>query len=197
MRCGFRHHSRTGVARPVARFLEAYDSALVCASSDHISVGSSTTRVNDFVNRGPEFDALYVYEPVLEACRRIIGQPFKLSTMHARTVRPYSQAQNLHVDFKGDADGWPMIGFILMVDEFRTDNGATRFVPGSHKWSTISIDFPKDTSADYEGQVLAYGPAGWSLSTTGPSGTDTPQTGSASPGVQYRAPISDAMQKQL
>ncbi len=53
-----------------------------------------------------------------------------------------------------------MVGFIMMVDEFRSDNGATRFVPGSHKWLTIPPDFPKDTSADYEGHALACGPAG-------------------------------------
>jgi ectoine hydroxylase-related dioxygenase (phytanoyl-CoA dioxygenase family) len=47
-----------------------------------------------------------------------------------------------------------------MVDEFRTDNGATRFVPRSHKWPTIPTDFPNDRSSDYEGQVLACGPAG-------------------------------------
>lgn len=144
----------------LAQFAEAYDSAVACAASDDVSIGSSTTRVHDFVNRGPEFDGLYVYEPVLEACCRIIGRPFKLSTMHARTVRPYSQAQGLHVDFRRDVNGWPMVGFIMMVDEFRMDNGATRFVPGSHKWSTIPADVPKDMSADYEGQVLACGAAG-------------------------------------
>ena len=153
------------ISGPVAsdrltQFAEAYDSAVVCARADDVSIGSSTTRVNDFVNRGPEFDGLYVYGPVLEACCRIIEQPFKLSTMHARTVRPYSQAQNLHVDFRHEADGWPMVGFIMMVDEFRTDNGATRFVPRSHRWPTIPTDFPNDTSADYEGQVLACGPVG-------------------------------------
>jgi len=153
------------ISGPVAsdrlvQFAEAYDSAVVCARADDVSIGSSTTRVNDFVNRGPEFDGLYVYGPVLEACCRIIEQPFKLSTMHARTVRPYSQAQNLHVDFRHEAGGWPMVGFIMMVDEFRTDNGATRFVPRSHKWPTIPTDFPNDTSADYEGQVLACGPVG-------------------------------------
>jgi ectoine hydroxylase-related dioxygenase (phytanoyl-CoA dioxygenase family) len=144
----------------MARLAEAYDSAVACAAAEDVSVGSSTTRVHDFVNRGPEFDELYVYGPVLEACCRVIGQPFKLSTMLARAVRPYSKAQDLHVDFKREGDGWPMVGFILMVDEFRTDNGATRFVPGSHKWSTIPTDFPQDPSADYEGQVLACGPAG-------------------------------------
>ena len=144
----------------MTQFAEAYDSAVLCAASDDVSIGSSTTRVNDFVNRDPEFDGLYVYEPILKACCHIIGQPFKLSTMHARTVRPHSQAQNLHVDFRREGDGWPMVGFILMVDEFRADNGATRFVPGSHKWSTIPTDLLKDASEDYEGQVLACGPAG-------------------------------------
>jgi ectoine hydroxylase-related dioxygenase (phytanoyl-CoA dioxygenase family) len=147
----------------LTQLAEAYDSAVAYAASEDVSIGSSTTRVSDFVNRGPEFDGLYVYEPVLEACRRVISQPFKLSTMHARTVRPYTQAQNLHVDFRrdvADGNGWPMVGFILMVDEFRMDNGATRFAPGSHNWPTIPPDFPKDSSAKYEDQVLVCGPAG-------------------------------------
>jgi len=147
-------------AKDLAELSAAYDAVISNADPDDVKVGSSTTRVRDFVNRGPEFDGLYVYQPVLEACCRVIGQPFKLSTMHARTVRPYSRAQNLHVDFRREVDGWPMVGFIMMVDEFRSDNGATRFVPGSHKWLTIPPDFPKDTSADYEGHTLACGPAG-------------------------------------
>lgn len=163
----------------LTQFAEAYDAAVLCAASDDVSIGSSTTRVNDFVNRGPEFDGLYVYEPILAACCRIIGQPFKLSTMLARTVRPYSQEQKLHVDFRREAEGWPMVGFILMVDEFRMDNGATRFAPGSHRWPALPTDFPEDTTADYEGQAVACGPAGsvivyngsiWHGHTANPSG---------------------------
>ncbi len=144
----------------LARLGAAYDSAVAGATADDLAIGSSTIRINDFVNRGPEFDWLYVYEPVLEACCRIIDQPFKLSTMHARTVRPYTQAQTLHVDIKREASDWPLVGFILMVDDFGADNGATRFVPGSHKWPTMPPEFPKDTSADYPGQALACGAAG-------------------------------------
>jgi ectoine hydroxylase-related dioxygenase (phytanoyl-CoA dioxygenase family) len=144
----------------LARLAAAYEAAVDSADSDDVSFGSTTTRVHDFVNRGPEFDALYVYRPVLEACCRVIGRPFKLSTMLARAVRPRTPAQALHVDFERDAEGWPMVGFILMVDEFRGDNGATRIVPGSHGWAAVSGGLTDDPKADYEGQVVACGPAG-------------------------------------
>jgi ectoine hydroxylase-related dioxygenase (phytanoyl-CoA dioxygenase family) len=144
----------------LAQFALAYDLAVAGAVPPDLSVGSTTTRVHDFVNRGVEFDELYVYRPVLEACCRVIGQPFKLSTLLARTVRPHSQAQPLHVDFRADADGWPMVGFIFMVDDFRRDNGATSFVPGSHKWPTIPGDDIKDNASAEEGQVIACGAAG-------------------------------------
>lgn len=144
----------------LAQLAKAYDSAVTSASADDVAIGSTTTRIHDFVNRGPEFDGLYVYQPVLEACCRIIRQPFKLSIMLARTVRPHSQAQALHVDFKRDADGWPMVGFILMVDEFRHDNGATRFVAGSHWWPTIPGDLTNSRVADSKREVQACGPAG-------------------------------------
>jgi ectoine hydroxylase-related dioxygenase (phytanoyl-CoA dioxygenase family) len=135
----------------MTRLAEAYDSGVAGASSEDRAEGSTTTRVHDFVNRGPEFDSLYIYEPILEACCRVIGQPFRLSSLLARTVRPGSADQGLHVDFERQPDGgWPMLGFILMVDEFREDNGATRFVPGSHGSPTVPT----------EGQVLACGPPG-------------------------------------
>jgi ectoine hydroxylase-related dioxygenase (phytanoyl-CoA dioxygenase family) len=129
------------------------------AAEDDVRTGSTSTRVSDFVNRGAEFDDVYISPPLLEASCRVIGQPFKLSSFHARTLRPGAAAQELHVDVRRDSTDWPLVGFILMVDEFRPDNGATRFVPGSHLW----LDAPEDVTdprADYKGQVLACGPAG-------------------------------------
>ncbi len=80
--------------------------------------------------------------------------------MHARTLRPHSQAQALHMDFKRAVDGFSMVGFIFMVDEFRSDNGAIRFVPGSHKWTIIEDELMNNPLANPENQVLACGPAG-------------------------------------
>jgi len=144
----------------LGRLAGAYDSAAASATGDDVAAGRATTRINDFVNRGAEFDDLYVFPPLLEACCGVIGRPFKLSTMHARTLRPRSPAQDLHVDVRRDAEAWPMVGFILMVDEFRPDNGATRFVPGSQTWSAVPEDVMPDRRADHDGQVLACGRAG-------------------------------------
>ena len=130
------------------------------ADSADFGSGRTTTRVWDFVNRAPNFDSLYIYQPILEACCRVIGAPFHLSTMHARAANPGAPAQDLHGDYRRTEDGWPMVGFIFMVDEFRRDNGATRFVPGSHRWGHTPRDVMQDATADYEGQVSACGPAG-------------------------------------
>ena len=137
------------------RLQEAYDLAVASAENSDIHVGSTSTRVGDLFNRGPAFDDIYIYPPLIEACRLVIHQPFRLSAMHARTLHPGAKAQPMHVDFAADDHGWPMVGFILMVDDFCEENGATRFVPGSHK--LIDEDVVQATGAE---EVAAVGPAG-------------------------------------
>ena len=170
----------------LTKLANSYDSAVASAGAGDLSVGSTTTRVHDLVNRGSEFDGIYIYRPVLEACCRVIGRPFKLSTLLARTVVAESLAQGLHVDFNRDADGWPMVGFFFMVDEFRPDNGATRFVPGSHRLLPIPSDAVGDLAADNEQQVLACGPAGSVIVYNGSiwHGHSANQTGEARRSIQ-------------
>ncbi|HEY9420687.1 MAG TPA: phytanoyl-CoA dioxygenase family protein [Thermoanaerobaculia bacterium] len=140
--------------------VEAYTAAVTSATGDDVRIGSTSTRVSGFVNRGAEFDDLYVFPPLLEACCRVIGRPFKLSSLLARTLRPQTPAQELHVDVRRDSADWPLLGFILMVDDFRPDNGATRFVPGSHRWLGTPADTMSDPRAEHGDQVLALGRAG-------------------------------------
>lgn len=130
----------------------AYDRAMAEADPGDRREGRTTIRVHDFVNRGPEFDLLYVHSPLLAACCQVIGQHFQLSGMHGRTLLPGKPAQELHVDYARDTQGWTMVGFIFMIDEFRRDNGATCFLPGSHEQATIS-------AADRQ-MVQACGPTG-------------------------------------
>jgi hypothetical protein len=143
----------------LVRLSRAYDAAMSSAGSD-AKIGSTTTRLGDFVNRGEETDALYVFPPLLDACFRVIGRPFKLSSLHARTLRPHSLNGKLHVDVGRDSADWPLVGFILMVDDFRPENGATRFVPGSHQWLRAPEAQFSELRGDHDQQVQACGPAG-------------------------------------
>jgi len=144
----------------IAELQKAYDAAMASGDGDDYKVASSTTRLNDFVNRGAAFDALYLYAPLLAASSLVIGAPFKLSSMLGRTLRPHTAAQNLHADLRRDSDAFPMVGFILMVDAFRPDNGATRFIPGSH----LRMESPEtclpDLRTSLDDEVLACGQAG-------------------------------------
>jgi hypothetical protein len=137
---------------------DVYDAEVGSAVGDDLRIGSTSTRVVDFVNRGPAFDLLYIYPPLLDAAARIVGRSFKLSSLNARTLRPGSAVLDIHVDVKRDSIDWPLLGFILMIDAFATDNGATRFIPGSHRWG----DPPKDGHIqEYTPQLVsACGPAG-------------------------------------
>jgi ectoine hydroxylase-related dioxygenase (phytanoyl-CoA dioxygenase family) len=142
------------------RLRAAYTHAMDSATGADIRVGTTSTRVTDFVNRGPEFDEIYVFPPLLQACALVIGGPFKLSSLQARTLRAGSPSQGLHVDVDRQSADWPLLGFILMVDEFRPDNGATRFVPGSHRRVDIRAgEIPDAPLADVR-DLPACGAAG-------------------------------------
>jgi hypothetical protein len=92
------------------RLAAAYDTAVTAATGDGVRVGSTSTKVSDLVNREAEFDDLYVFPPLLEACCRVIGRPFKLSSFAARTVRAGSKAQELHRDAQVPAPCWSSTG---------------------------------------------------------------------------------------
>jgi ectoine hydroxylase-related dioxygenase (phytanoyl-CoA dioxygenase family) len=146
---------------PAERFsvvAHAYDAAVGAAAETDVRVGSTSTRVTDFVNRGPVFDSFYVYPPLLDAAARFVGHPFKLSSFHARTLHAGADELDIHVDVERDSRDWPLLGFILMVDAFSSRNGATRFLPGSHRWTTS----PRSARLqDYAAALeSACGPAG-------------------------------------
>lgn len=144
-----------------AKLTVAYDAVMSSATAPDLRVGSTSTRVTDVVNRGEEFDALYVFAPLLDACRHVIGRQFKLSSLVARTLRPHMPGQELHVDVRRDSADWPLVGFILMVDEFHPENGATRFVAGSHRLECIPDENDPALACGSAGSLLVFNGSTW------------------------------------
>ena len=119
-------------------------------------------RLANLVDKGEVFRRAIAHPDVLDGVRHVIGPP-KLSSLNARSADPHSEAgQPLHVDMAAIADerGYWVCNTIWILDDFTADNGATRVVPGSHKWGKRPQDVLDDPAAPYPGEVLVTGPAG-------------------------------------
>lgn len=121
-----------------------------------LSSDGSNRRVHDLVGKDSRFERLLAWPLVLAAADAVIAGPFKLSVLLARSVLPGAAAQALHADFERDAHGWPMLGFILMVDAFTAGNGATRFVPGSHRQDDGSDPVDSEPACGPAGSLILY-----------------------------------------
>ncbi len=130
------------------------------ATGPNYKIATATTRLSDVLNYGPIFDDIFLYPPLLQACTHIIDEPFKLSSFLARTLKPKSLAQDIHADLARSSEDAPLVGFILMVDEFRKENGATRFVPSSHRWPDLPGDHLLNSKEPLPGEVISCGEPG-------------------------------------
>lgn len=138
----------------------AYDHVMTAASGPDFRMASTTTRMSDLLSYSSVFDQVFLYPLLLKVCSQFIGEPFKLSSFLARTLRAGTPAQELHADLPRDSADSPLLGFILMIDPFREENGATRFVPTSHHWADLPCDRVSDKRAEYPGEVIGCGDAG-------------------------------------
>jgi ectoine hydroxylase-related dioxygenase (phytanoyl-CoA dioxygenase family) len=94
-------------------------------------------RVFDLIGKYPVFGELVEHPIAVELVRHAIGAPFSLSNFSANVTAPGSGAMGMHADQGYVPAPWPPYPFALNVawalDDFTEANGATRFVPGSHR----------------------------------------------------------------
>lgn len=120
-------------------------------------------RLANCVDKGPVFEQAIQIPEILAAKAHILGPNFKLSSLNVRSTNPMSDAdQPLHVDMNAIADerGYWVANTIFMLDDFTPDNGATRVVPGSHKWNQRPQEQMADPFAPHPEQILVTGKAG-------------------------------------
>jgi ectoine hydroxylase-related dioxygenase (phytanoyl-CoA dioxygenase family) len=120
-------------------------------------------RLANLVDKGEEFQQVAAYPEVLERVAYVLKPKFKLSSLNARSTDPHSpEAQPLHCDAGSlpDAKGYCVCNTIWLLDDFTPQNGATRIVPGSHKWGKLPQQVLSDPAAPHPDEVLVTGPAG-------------------------------------
>lgn len=120
-------------------------------------------RLANLVDKGEVFRRAIVFPSLLPYIRHVLGPDIKLSSLNARSADPGSEdGQPLHVDMGAvpDEAGYWVCNTIWLLDDFTPDNGATRVVPGSHRWGSRPQDVLDDPMAPHPGEVLVLGPAG-------------------------------------
>jgi ectoine hydroxylase-related dioxygenase (phytanoyl-CoA dioxygenase family) len=120
-------------------------------------------RLANLVDKGDVFRRAIIVPDVLDGVKHVLGPEMKLSSLNARSADPRSDAgQPLHVDMAAipDERGYWVCNTIWMLDDFTPENGATRLVPGSHKWGKRPQEELADPSAAHPDEILLTGRAG-------------------------------------
>jgi hypothetical protein len=94
-----------------------------------------TRRLTDLLSEGEVFERLGTDPRLLACVHRLMPVPFKHDSINAREPVPGQGGQGWHRDFPRPPDGWAFgVNSAWLLDPFTADNGATRVVPGSHRW---------------------------------------------------------------
>jgi ectoine hydroxylase-related dioxygenase (phytanoyl-CoA dioxygenase family) len=117
-------------------------------------------RLANLMDKGEVFERVILTPRVLECMEMVLGPEFKLSSLNVRSADPHGDcAQPWHADSGAIADerGYWVCNSVWLLDDFTPDNGATRMLPGSHRWRRLP---PPDNNESLAGEQLVLGQAG-------------------------------------
>lgn len=152
--------------------LETYQGATPFGRDDF--TGHKTKRTGALVARTPSCRKIVTDSRILNLAHRFLAPYTEKLTVHltqATTIYPGERPQTLHRDREAFGNHIPpqlepQFNTLWAITDFTVENGATRFVPGSHQWrpdrkakpvEIIQAEMTKGSVLIYTGSVLHGG----------------------------------------
>lgn len=114
------------------------------------------------VGKGQIFNRVITDPKLLTAAAHVIKGPFKLLAINGRTAPPGAGAQKLHPDhpIAVEPGDYAVLNSMWMLDDFTEDNGATRYVPASHRSGRLPGDEMENPEDAHPRERKLIAPAG-------------------------------------
>jgi ectoine hydroxylase-related dioxygenase (phytanoyl-CoA dioxygenase family) len=128
-----------------------------------------TIRLADLINKDPMFHYCFTHPRLLAAAFHVFPDGFKVDSLNARFALPGQGGQMLHADWgPSDPSDWDRVrnrqyygmNSLWLLDDFTLENGATRIVPGSHRFFYLPQDVMTDRLVPYPGEIVLVEPVG-------------------------------------
>lgn len=154
-------------------FADGFDPGTPGGDVKQLFSGAQTKRFTGLPAKAPSFAEVIDHDLFHTWAEQSFRNDYWINTAQAMIVGPGSQAQALH----RDVGNWPVVysmgkdgpegivSIMLALSDFTVENGATRVVPGSHKWD--NFDMLTDGNIDESKITQAVMPACSALMYTG------------------------------
>jgi ectoine hydroxylase-related dioxygenase (phytanoyl-CoA dioxygenase family) len=150
-------------AASVGAMRAVIDTLLEQARRDVTKRTGGTLHLDNLLDSGPAFDAVWTSPRLLAAIAHVLGPAFRADAVTYRGPQPGYGAQALHTDdvALGADNAYTTATAIVALVDFTPANGATRIVPGSHREPLR--DAPTDTERAHPRQRTICMSAGAAL----------------------------------
>ncbi|MBC7974861.1 MAG: phytanoyl-CoA dioxygenase family protein [Myxococcales bacterium] len=146
-----------------------FEAALAVQPATNVFEGVRTTRIYNLLAHGALYDAVAVHDRVLPIVEGVLDRGCLASSLSSIAIGAGEAAQPLHADDQLIPLPKPHISIICntmwALTDFTIENGATRFVPGSHRADRSPMPFgePVETRAAEmaAGSVLVFDGSIW------------------------------------